>query len=105
MGQAVSELIKAIDGDKQEEKRRQAEDALNALKLLAEAKAHEHYSHVISDAEDAKLLPVSQVTNKVTEMYCGFSQHTDQLESSIKDSLSSFVKGDIVSVLDHGYVI
>ena len=94
MGQAISSLINGLDN--QEEKKKEAEDALNSLMTMAEDKATIHYANVINDALDAKLLPVHKVITKMQQINCGVSKSSDGLKTNIESSIKNFVKGEIV---------
>jgi hypothetical protein len=97
MGQSVSAIIKSVDG--QDEKKKEAQDALNALMTVAKDKEVIHYQKVITDALDAKLLPIHRVVTRMQKVYCGVSKDPSGLKSSIGDAVKNFVKGEIVDGL------
>ncbi|ORY17164.1 hypothetical protein BCR34DRAFT_449133, partial [Clohesyomyces aquaticus] len=81
------------------EKKKEAQDALNALVVMAEDKAHIHYQSVINDALDAKLVPVHKVITKMQQINCGVSKDATGLKQNIEGSIKNFVKGQIVDGL------
>ncbi|KAN0072623.1 hypothetical protein V8E54_009552 [Elaphomyces granulatus] len=100
MGQEISVVIDAVDAiDHQEEKKKQAQDALNALVTVAKDKAIIHYQTVISNARDAKLLPIHHVVTTMQQTYCGISKNPAGLKQSIGNAVKNFVKGEIVDGL------
>jgi hypothetical protein len=99
MGQEISVVIDAVDAiDHQEEKKKQAQDALNALVTVAKDKAIIHYQTVISNARDAKLLPIHHVVTTMQQTYCGISKNPAGLKQSIGNAVKNFVKGEIVHI-------
>lgn len=94
MGQTVSAILKSVDD--QDEKKKQAEDALNALVTVANDKQIIHYQSVVSNAMDAKLLPIHHVVTKMQRINCGVSKDPSGLKKSIGDAVKNFVKGEIV---------
>lgn len=99
MGQSVSAIVKGLDG--QDEKKKEAQDALNAMVTIAKDKQMIHSQSVFSNAIDAKLLPIHYVVTKIQQINCGVSKNTDGLKTSIADSVKNFVKGEIVCTLFH----
>jgi|SRR5690242_15901398 len=98
MGAAISKFIEGIEN--QDEKKKTANDALNALKLLCDVKAKAFFDEIVSDTASAgaKLLPVDKVTAKDHQTYCNFSKDAQKTGDEINNAIGSFVKGEIVSV-------
>lgn len=94
MGQTVSAAIAAVDNDA--DKKKQAQDALNALVTVAKDKEILHYQSVVSNALDARLLPIHHVVTKMQRTYCGVSKDPSGLKASIGSAVKNFVKGEIV---------
>ena len=94
MGNTIGKVL--ADVDNQPENKKEAQDALNSLQVMGKDKATIHYQSVVSDAMDAKLLPVHKVITKMQMIQCGVSKNPDTLKQNIKSSISNFVKGEIV---------
>nr|POF19956.1 hypothetical protein CFP56_52205 [Quercus suber] len=97
MGQAISSILESFDN--QEEKKKEANDALNALMTMAEDKAKLHYQEVISSALDAKKVPVRKVIVRLSNIHCGVSKNADGLKDTLSGTIRNFVKGEIASPL------
>jgi hypothetical protein len=95
MGNAISSIFNSVDN--QEEKKKEANDALNALMVMAEDKARLHYESVVNNALDAKLVPVHKVITKIKSINCGVSKNADGLKKNLGDTIGNFVHGQIVS--------
>ena len=94
MGQTISAAIKAVENNN--DKKQEAQDALNALVTVAKDKEILHYQSVVSNAMDARLLPIHHVVTKMQRTYCGVSKDPAGLKSSIGNAVKNFVKGEIV---------
>lgn len=99
MGQSVSGVIQAVDN--QDEKKKAAQDALNAMATIAKDKQVIHYQSVISDAMDAKRLPIRHVITNFTRMHCGVSKDAAGLKANVGEALKNFAKGEMVCTLFH----
>jgi hypothetical protein len=95
MGNAISSIFKSVDN--QDEKKKEANDALNALMVMAEDKARLHYESVINNALDAKLVPVHKVITRIKSINCGVSKNTEGLKKNLGDTIGNFVHGQVVS--------
>jgi hypothetical protein len=95
MGNSVSSVIKSVDS--QEEKEKEANDALNVLMCMAEDKEKLHYASIVNNALDAKVVPVHKVITKVKSINCGVSKDTEALKKSLGAIIGNAVHGQIVS--------
>jgi hypothetical protein len=99
MGVAVSKFIEEVEG--QDEKKKTANDALNALKVLCDVKAKAFFDEIVSDTASAgaKLLPVNKVTAKDHSTYCNFKKDAESTSNEINSAIGSFIKGEVVSIV------
>lgn len=97
MGAAISTFIEGVEN--QDEKKKMANDALNALKLLCDVKAKAFFDEIVSDTASAgaKLLPVDTVTAKDHQTYCNFSRDAQKTGDEVNNAIGYYVKGEIVS--------
>jgi hypothetical protein len=95
MGNAISSIFNSVDN--QDEKKKEANDALNALMVMAEDKARLHYESVVNNALDAKLVPVHKVITKIKSINCGVSKDAEGLKKNLGDTIGKFVHGQVVS--------
>lgn len=96
MGQSPSSLLTAIgdDGDK----RREAEDALTSMSLLAELKQNAFFGdvHYESSIEGDVLLPLDKVVKKGMNTFCNVSAGGEALGKELNGALAHLLRADVV---------
>lgn len=98
MGQSVSSVIRAVPGVPCHEKRREAEDVLNAMVAVAEDKARIHQKKVANCPIDGSVLPVEKVLGKLYMIHCGIEKDAKRVKEVMRECLGERVKGDVVRV-------
>jgi len=77
--------------------RREIEDVLNRLSVLAEVKARNHHSRVTSHPIDAEILPIEKVVRKVHLAHCGVSSgNVKAVQDAIEEHFGYYMVGDVV---------
>ena len=99
MGQSVSSVIRAANGEPCHEKRREAEDVLNTLVAVAEDKARIHQSKVARFPIDGEILPVEKIVGKLHMVHCGVKKDPTSIKQVMKECLRNRVREDTVSLL------
>lgn len=95
MGNVVSHVMRHHRGSTLA--RREIEDVLNRLSVLAEVKARNHHSRVTSHPIDAEILPIEKVVRKVHLAHCGVSSgNVKAVQDAIEEHFGYYMVGDIV---------
>ncbi|TFY71359.1 hypothetical protein EVG20_g1660 [Dentipellis fragilis] len=93
MGSTISSIMEGVAGDDQKEK--QANDALNVLMQVATNRQTLFYDHIRSPEFDPGLVPMSKVIYKYQSIHCSVTSNADDISKSITDSLGDFIDGDV----------
>ncbi|KXS94034.1 hypothetical protein AC578_1707 [Pseudocercospora eumusae] len=99
MGQSVSSVIRAVNGEPCHEKRREAEDVLNTLIAVAEDKARIHQSKVAKFPIDGEILPVEKIVGKLHMVHCGVKKDPASVKQVMRECLRNRVREDIIDGL------
>lgn len=95
MGNVVSHVMRHHRGSTLA--RREIEDVLNRLSVLAEVKARNHHSRVTSHPIDAEILPIEKVVRKVHLAHCGVSSgNVKAVQDAIEEHFGYYMVGDVV---------
>ena len=96
MGQTPSSLCASIDSD--ENKKREAEDALTSMSLLAELKETAFFAdvHYESSIEGDVLLPLDKVVEKGSATYVNVSAERDGVGKELDGALGHLLRADLV---------
>lgn len=95
MGNVVSNVMRHHRGSTLA--RREIEDVLNRLSVLAEVKARNHHSRVTSHPIDAEILPIEKVVRKVHLAHCGVSSgNVKAVQDAIEEHFGYYMVGDVV---------
>lgn len=95
MGNVVSNVMRHHRGSNLA--RREIEDVLNRLSVLAEVKARNHHSRVTSHPIDANVLPIEKVVRRVHLAHCGVSSgNVKAVQDAIEEHFGYYMVGDVV---------
>lgn len=98
MGNVVSHVMRHHRGSTLA--RREIEDVLNRLSVLAEVKARNHHSRVTSHPIDAEILPIEKVVRKVHLAHCGVSSgNVKAVQDAIEEHFGYYMVGDVVCMI------
>lgn len=98
MGNVVSNVMRHHRGSTLA--RREIEDVLNRLSVLAEVKARNHHSRVTSHPIDAEILPIEKVVRKVHLAHCGVSSgNVKAVQDAIEEHFGYYMVGDVVCMI------
>lgn len=98
MGNVVSHVMRHHRGSTLA--RREIEDVLNRLSVLAEVKARNHHSRVTSHPIDAEVLPIEKVVRKVHLAHCGVSSgNVKAVQDAIEEHFGYYMVGDVVCMI------
>lgn len=98
MGNVVSHVMRHHRGSTLA--RREIEDVLNRLSVLAEVKARNHHSRVTSHPIDAEILPIEKVVRKVHLAHCGVSSgNVKAVQDAIEEHFGYYMVGDVVCII------
>lgn len=102
MGNVVSHVMRHHRGSTLA--RREIEDVLNRLSVLAEVKARNHHSRVTSHPIDAEILPIEKVVRKVHLAHCGVSSgNVKAVQDAIEEHFGYYMVGDVVCMNFFGF--
>ena len=93
MGQALSKLIKSIDGSSDSEQ--ETKDALNALFELGKSRNDAAFAKATSDAMKV-YVPIQKILLQRQSIVANVATGTDGIVSGIKDSVGNLMKGKIL---------
>lgn len=97
MGNVVSNVMRHHRGSNLA--RREIEDVLNRLSVLAEVKARNHHSRVTSHPIDAHVLPIEKVVRRVHLAHCGVSSgNVKAVQDAIEEHFGYYMVGDVVCI-------
>lgn len=97
MGNVVSNVMRHHRGSNLA--RREIEDVLNRLSVLAEVKARNHHSRVTSHPIDANVLPIEKVVRRVHLAHCGVSSgNVKAVQDAIEEHFGYYMVGDVVCI-------
>lgn len=98
MGNVVSNVMRHHRGSNLA--RREIEDVLNRLSVLAEVKARNHHSRVTSHPIDANVLPIEKVVRRVHLAHCGVSSgNVKAVQDAIEEHFGYYMVGDVVCMI------
>jgi hypothetical protein len=82
MGATLSAVTSSFASNAEQEK--QAEDALNSLLAIAEARQKSFYEHITSPTFDPKTIPINKVIYKYQYFRCGVEKDATKIVDEIK---------------------
>ncbi|KAF2214534.1 hypothetical protein CERZMDRAFT_95797 [Cercospora zeae-maydis SCOH1-5] len=97
MGNAISSVLRDAKGS--EKSRREMEDVLSRLVVLAEVKASRHYHRVSTNPIDEDILPVDEILRRFHVAHCCVKRDAGAARDVIEQYLGRYLKPEIIEGL------
>ncbi|PPJ59799.1 hypothetical protein CBER1_04342 [Cercospora berteroae] len=97
MGNAISSVLRDAEGSNKS--RREMEDVLNRLVVLAEVKATTHYQRVSTNPIDGDVLPIDKILRRLHVAHCCVKRDAGAAREAIEQYLGRYLKPEIIEGL------